>query len=215
MTDALKEIISAFSQRIKSPFIGFIALAFLIVNWKPVFYLVFSGKPALIKFEYFDQNTHWMNLYILPLVLGVLSALASPYITLIGAIWAERPINERRIRSAMAANRISVLKNQSLEETNRAVASIIESGKQDAEVSKISDKKIRETIQGQIVGARNSGAAGAGLLVHDTKEFSSDKSMSMKDKIQILMEQEKLAHSRSDLSEAQKLRDQINQLLGF
>jgi hypothetical protein len=55
--DSIKEIFEALNQRIKPPIWGYIFFAFVGVNWKALYYLSFSGKPALMKFNYFDANT--------------------------------------------------------------------------------------------------------------------------------------------------------------
>ncbi len=91
MFEFLKDGFEALGQRIRSPFLGSIALVFLAANWKPLVFLFYADKTIRAKFLYFDANTSIGTLYILPIILGILLALSAPWLKLLGAEWAKHP----------------------------------------------------------------------------------------------------------------------------
>lgn len=76
----------------RSPILGSIVLAFFIINWKPIWYLIFAEQSVAVKFLYFDLNTNYISLYILPITIGVGLGAASPWIRLFGAWLAIKPL---------------------------------------------------------------------------------------------------------------------------
>jgi hypothetical protein len=89
--DFLKDAFEAIEQRIRSPFFGSIAIAFVAINWKSIWYMLFADQSAVVKFSFFDQTTDEVSLLWLPLAVGGLFALASPALSLFGAWWAKWP----------------------------------------------------------------------------------------------------------------------------
>lgn len=110
--DGLKELVEAFSARIKSPIIGSIALAFVAVNWRPVFFLFFSGEPASDKFEYFANNTTGVSLLLLPVIVGLAFALIVPWINFWGAKAIESPVSRHRNMQLDAAHAMAEKKTR-------------------------------------------------------------------------------------------------------
>lgn len=110
--DGLKELVEAFSARIKSPIIGSIALAFVAVNWRPVFFLFFSGEPANDKFEYFTTNTTGLSLYLLPVIVGLIFALVVPWVNFFGAKAIESPVSKHRNMQLDAAHALTEKKTR-------------------------------------------------------------------------------------------------------
>jgi len=102
--DGLKELVEAFSARIKSPIIGSIALAFVAINWQPVFFLFFSGEHAKDKFAYFTENTTGFLPYLLPVIVVLAFALLVPWINLLGAKAIELPVTKHRNMQLDAAH---------------------------------------------------------------------------------------------------------------
>jgi hypothetical protein len=85
MSEILKDIISALNGRLRSHFFGSVFLAFVGTNWKVLFYLIFANRPVRAKFLYFDENTDICSLLIVPVVIGLIIAPASPWIKFVGA----------------------------------------------------------------------------------------------------------------------------------
>ncbi|MEH6739573.1 MAG: hypothetical protein V7695_13625 [Sulfitobacter sp.] len=91
MTEYLKQIAEAWGDRIRSPILGSILIFFTLTNWQALFYLFFADKPVRARLYYFDANTDNWSLYGIPLIAGILSAIAVPWITLLGAFIAKMP----------------------------------------------------------------------------------------------------------------------------
>lgn len=91
MTDLFKDIIKAWEERVRSPFLGSIGIAFVACNWKPIFFLLFSGEPVLERFAFFDSNTSSVTLFWNPLWIGFLLTLAIPWLKFMGALIAKAP----------------------------------------------------------------------------------------------------------------------------
>ncbi|SFO06182.1 hypothetical protein SAMN04487859_114116 [Roseovarius lutimaris] len=91
MTDFFKDALKAWEDRIRSPFLGSIGIVFIVCNWKPIFYLLFADKPVRAKFLFVDANTTSATLLWKPIIIGVLLALATPWLKLFGARLAKVP----------------------------------------------------------------------------------------------------------------------------
>lgn len=91
MTDLFKEIWEAASQRIRSPFLGSIVFAFVAINWRALFYLFFAETSVITRLTYFRMRTDLYTLYLAPLVVGLLLALAMPWLKFVGAWIAVKP----------------------------------------------------------------------------------------------------------------------------
>lgn len=108
MFDFLKDISTAWSERIRSPFLGSISIVFVSINWKPIWFLLFSEESVRTKFQYFDDNTSLCTLFWIPVVIGISIAVAIPWVNLAG-LWIARKPKEllRRAESEEAqTNRI-------------------------------------------------------------------------------------------------------------
>lgn len=89
--ETLKEIAEAWSQRARSPIIGSILLAAILINWQPFWYLLFSERPVLQKFRYFDANTDASSLFWWPIFFGLSAAMLVPWIRLLGVVIVRMP----------------------------------------------------------------------------------------------------------------------------
>jgi hypothetical protein len=158
--ESLKEIFDALSQRIKSPIFGYIILAFIAINWKPLYYLFFSGKPALMKFDFFEKNTDTWSLYLCPFGFGLIAALAAPHISNWGAWWAIKPINAMRKREVSAAHEVLQAKNKLTAERDNERAiyeqGLIDEAKRDVQIESLPDEQ-KVDLQKQIDELRASG----------------------------------------------------------
>lgn len=178
--DSLKEIYEAFSQRIKSPILGYIFLSFIGFNWKPLYFLFFSSESALTKFEYFDSNTSVPSLLWLPLVVGLIAALAAPHISNLGAWWAIKPINAKRLREVSAAHEVLQEKNKLLAERENEKAlfeqALINEAKRDQEIKeKITDEDIKAELEDKIESSRTVGATSNGISTSTIETPSLDE----------------------------------------
>jgi hypothetical protein len=89
--EPLKEAVEAWLHRVRAPILGYTLLAGLVINWKPLWALLFADVDVFSKFLYFDLRTDYWTLIVLPLLVGVLSALVTPWIALAGAYMVRLP----------------------------------------------------------------------------------------------------------------------------
>lgn len=79
--DALGQVLEALQSRIKAPYFGYIFLAFVAFNWEALFYLFFSGSPAIGKLQYFNGHSDRYHLIVYPLFVGLAATFAAPWLT--------------------------------------------------------------------------------------------------------------------------------------
>ncbi|WP_281992645.1 hypothetical protein [Sulfitobacter geojensis] len=91
MIQFLKELADAAEARIRSPFIGSIALVFFTLNWKAVAILLFASGSIELRVLTFDEMTTLQSLIFYPVLLGVMIALILPWSKLLGAWIAKKP----------------------------------------------------------------------------------------------------------------------------
>ena len=185
----MKEFFEAIGQRIRSPFWGYVALAFLAVNWKSIYIIVFADEDPYHKFKFFDANTSIYTLYVVPLSLGLGATLLAPYIANWASWWASKPVNSRRIRDVDAAHKVLQVKNKFTVEREREKAlieqSLIDKAIRDEQVSRIENDEIKETLDDALTEFRDiseestkSNQAGEGFnsdrLAHLMGELKGD-----------------------------------------
>lgn len=156
MTDFFKQIFSAFSQRIKSPILGYILIAFLILNWKSIFLMVFSDSPILFRFMYVEFNANIWTSYILPVLFGVGAALIGPWVALWAATWTEKPVTKKKFLELKAANKLKTEELRLAEVKNEEVDSEIQRTLQDIQAKQINDVEARKALEGKIDSIRNN-----------------------------------------------------------
>lgn len=118
--DFLKDAFDALSQRIRSPFFGSVFLAFVLLNWKPIWYLIFANTSVAQKFLFFDNNTTNWTIYGLPLILGALLSIAWPWLRLLGAWIAVAPTMKLRNMQSDASIDARIHRLQKLAEEENA-----------------------------------------------------------------------------------------------
>lgn len=117
MIDFLKDSTEAWLQRIRSPIIGSVGLAFVALNWKALWYLVFADRPVAVKFHFIEMNTTWLSLYLWPILIGLAIAIASPWIKLGGSYIATNPTRRlRRLQSSEASHQRRIQLTDSIAE---------------------------------------------------------------------------------------------------
>ncbi len=87
----IKDAFDAFSERVRSPWIGSILFAFLFWNWKDLWILFFADLPAADRLVLFEATTDASSLYLWPIVTGIVAAMVLPWITYVGEVIARAP----------------------------------------------------------------------------------------------------------------------------
>lgn len=120
--EPLKEAVEAWLHRVRAPILGYTLLAGLAINWKALWALLFSEIDLFSRFLYFDLRTDLCTLFVFPLVVGFVSAIASPWIGLVGAWCARKPTELlRKIQhDARVEQEIYRLETQARVETAKA-----------------------------------------------------------------------------------------------
>lgn len=120
MVDALKDGMTAWLERVRSPIAGSIVLAFVAVNWQPIWFVIWSDVEATERFLYFDENTNWQTLYLWPVIFGFLLGILGPWLRWFGSLVANYPTKKyREIEDKQASDlRIDAIA-RSIEEQNK------------------------------------------------------------------------------------------------
>lgn len=95
-------------NRLSNSWTASFAIAWLIINWQPVLYLVLAKEPILERFEYIEGayydnfGSNWWYYFILPLLIGAFYAFVFPFIEP-GMEWA-----------TLFQKRLTILRNHDL-----------------------------------------------------------------------------------------------------
>lgn len=147
--ETFKELITAYTQRVRSPIFGSIILAFILINWQPIFYVIFADNSVRARFEYWDQNMVWWR-YSLPVLVGILFGLFSPKISLWTSKIIAKDINARRSLEVEQASKITELKETLLNERNARIEQEITRAEQEQRVKNIQDADVRKELEKKI-----------------------------------------------------------------
>lgn len=158
--DFIKDVFSAAGSRLRSHFFGSILISLIFFNWKPIIYLIYAETSVLTKFVYVEKN--WQ--FCWPFFVGILVALATPYIVWAGARIARHPSEKLKELQDDAKHKrtITLIRFQTSENKVR-----IESAKQvDDALKLIKDQGIRNRLVDDVVKR--------GLDILDPNEYSTE-----------------------------------------
>ena len=177
--DVLKEAFDALNQRIRSPMVGSVLVAFCLANWMPLWVLFFADMPTLEKLTYFEAQTSTVSLYVAPVVLGLGFAIAAPWIKLVGAWVAQGPMG--RLRRLQAS-----------QSTDAQVFALKEAARlEEAEALLESEKAERKA-------AREKELIGAAKRLEEAKEISPEAVQTLQKKRDEFEAGEALAYLRNN-----------------
>ena len=97
MTDFFAQSLQSFQERMRTPWIGSILIAFLLWNWQPLLFLVASDTALVTRFTYFESHTGWCSLFVGPVIAGFLFAAAKPWISLVMDWLGAKAIHRSRL----------------------------------------------------------------------------------------------------------------------
>jgi hypothetical protein len=84
MKELFKSFLKTTEERIKNPFIGSFITSWILFNWKPILYLIFSSKDIEQKILYIETTfTIIWCLLIFPLLSAIFYVLILPYLNLL------------------------------------------------------------------------------------------------------------------------------------
>ena len=99
MTDFFAQSLQAFQERMRTPWIGSILIAFLLWNWQPLLFLFASDTALRTRFTYFEIHTDWRSLFAYPIATGFLFAAAKPWISLLMDKLGAQAIHRSRLHA--------------------------------------------------------------------------------------------------------------------
>jgi len=80
--DLLKELIATSKERLKNPFVGAFVSSWIVFNWRPLAYFVFSNEKIDNKILAIDEcYLDWWNGLVYPLITASVYLLLLPYLT--------------------------------------------------------------------------------------------------------------------------------------
>jgi len=211
--DGIREILDALNARIRSPIFGSIAIMFAVINWKPLFYLLFAEKAVAEKFTFFDANTCAWSIFVFPIVLGIIFAFAAPWIAYLSSRIAEAPTTMRKLLQTNAADKILTEKLTLEQKRNVLVAESAAmlteaAAKRDEDAQKIDDPKIREDLQKQIDDLRKV------AVTHTTPdENTASEIKQLESFLKMYRDERELAQKNNDQAKMEALDSLISQAL--
>ena len=150
----MKELIDALESRVKSPLLGYFFLALFVINWRPIFYLIFENAPILERIKYFDSNSSSVSLLVWPLVFTAIVTVAYPWVRYSLVFLSIKPTELINLLQAQIEHKL-LLKKKELEELRSKILShaereLIERAKRDGELDEIEDEQIRDKLKSEL-----------------------------------------------------------------
>lgn len=167
MRDLFEQWVEAWSERIRSPVMGSLAIAFIVSNWKPLFFLLFAEAPVWLRIQYFEHHTDANSLVWYPLVAGAIAAFLIPWITLGGAWVARLP-------------KFLLHRLQQDEGTRREIEGFRISAERESAKAEFEDQRARRKAQ------RENEIIAAGRRLKEAEEVSEETKETLKTEREIL-----------------------------
>lgn len=102
--DFVKDGITSFLERVKSPILFSIIMTFLATNWKPIWFIIWGDGSAIERLDFYEAHTDAQSLYVVPICLGFLIGISGPWLRWIGSYTAKFPtMRYRSIENDQAA----------------------------------------------------------------------------------------------------------------
>jgi len=150
----IKEIFEVFHSRIKSPLFGYATLSFILINWKPLIYLLLSKATMIKRISYFEENTSYTSLLILPIVFAIVCSVIYPWVNYFFLILCKKPTDLRNSIQAQSEHTL-IVEKQKLENARNAFFAdqekeLIERAKRDQELENIDNQDTKKKVQSEI-----------------------------------------------------------------
>ena len=111
MIETLQNLKQTINERIKNPFIGAFFISWVIINWRPIFIILFSHDEIYNKIGVIDKNySDWHNYFLWPILIAIFYIIILPYLM---ALFEFLVSFSQKFRDGNYANiKILELKNQ-------------------------------------------------------------------------------------------------------
>ena len=154
----MHDVLDAISARIKAPYFGYALLAFIGLNWRGMFLLTVTSGSHQERLAAFDAQTSLWSLVVLPLLVGGIVTLVSPWVRLGFGLLSKRPFEHIDNLHLDSEHKKTIRKTQ-LEQSRSAFfaskeSELIERAKRDEEVLEIEDEQLKEKLKREIDALR-------------------------------------------------------------
>lgn len=100
----IDSIVAVLKERVRSPFFGAVVVAWILINWRALLFLLLDEGPILERIAFVDQEymTTW-KVTILPLLSGVIYVTVSPWLSAVLRVYRSSPdgvVDKNALRTA-------------------------------------------------------------------------------------------------------------------
>ncbi|GET46462.1 hypothetical protein [Capnocytophaga felis] len=96
MKEFIQSLFRTTEERVKNPIIGAFLTSWIIFNWKPILFIIFSPKIIEEKIEYIQSNfSSICFLFVYPIFSTIFYVLALPYLNLLVDVLLKYPLIKR------------------------------------------------------------------------------------------------------------------------
>lgn len=107
MENAVRELIGALTNRVKSHYLGNVAVFVVLLNWSEFATLFFADWSLRSRLVFFEMKTDICTLLFYPLGLGLIISLAVPYVNFFLSFVASKPVHWERVRDMQNATKVA------------------------------------------------------------------------------------------------------------
>ncbi|WP_164274467.1 hypothetical protein [Stenotrophomonas sp. B1-1] len=159
----IKDVVDATRIRLRSPYFGYAALAFIGFNWKAIFLICLTEGTPTQRLDAFDAATSFTRLVIYPLLVGAAVAATSEWMRL-AFNWISSYPGQQITSLQLTAEHRRLLRIAELEKarsllTDAREMELLRRAKQDEAAAEISDDETKEKLLSEISRIRREADA--------------------------------------------------------
>jgi len=169
----MREVIEAFSSRIRSPLYGYFLISVIALNWKALFYLFFANEKVTHRIVYFEEHTSFATLLGYPLLFAALFTILYPWLNYAFLYLCRKPTELRNTVQAQSDHNL-IIRKQEMEEVRSRLLKVRENDlidrvKRNELLNEIKDTEARDKLSEDIEKLRQ-GSDGSTTSAKDKEE---------------------------------------------
>lgn len=197
----------AIGNRLKTPYYGYVLLAFVAVNWREIFYVLAANVPVDEKIEYFDSRTSVLELLIIPLCVGAAVSIVAPWLKLAFEYISTRPASMIAERALQAEHKLTILRTKLEHDRNKMFAeqeqAVIERARRESSLAEIEDPVARDKAETELHEIRLQQAK----LDKDSNASQEDKRRASKRIAESYRSLSELSRRKGDYHRAEEMQE--------
>ncbi len=154
----MREVLDAVSARIKAPYFGYAALAFVALNWRAFFVLSLTTGSPQERLTAFDAGTNFFSLVLGPLLIAAAITLLSPWISYVVAYLSKKPHHLVDLIQLDSDHQKTLRKTELEQSRSEFFANketeLIDRAKRDQAIQDIDDEELKSRLALQIESLR-------------------------------------------------------------